>query len=59
MYYFFASLEHTAHACKRAVGTLTPAKLYFSNFAHEDGLVADTPSHFPGGPEGQPPDCTR
>ena len=26
--------------------------LYFSDFAHEDGFVADTASHFPGGPEG-------
>ena len=43
---------------QRAAGTLTPAKLYFSNFALKDGLVADIPPHFPGGPEGQPPDCT-
>ena len=57
VYYLFSSLEHAA--CKRAPAALMATKLYFSNFTPEDGFVADTSSHFPGGPEGQPPDCMR
>lgn len=56
MHTLFPLFEHAAHACKHIPGALITTAFYFSNFTHEDSFVAGPSSHFPEGPEGQPPD---